>query len=84
MTMHSFHMTEDQAMMIHAQVGSHMSALKNWIASAVEQGDLERAQHLVTDLRAYEKLYSAFNMPAKHDIAKHSGKPLETEHTVRG
>lgn len=82
MTLHTFEMTEAQAEMIHARVGSHMQALKNWSASAVEQGDLPRAQKLVAELRAHEVLYAVFNMPAKHDIAKGSGKPLETTHST--
>ena len=84
MTRHNFNMTENQAMMIHNLVASHCKALKNWIATAVERNENDRAKDMVTELREHEALFAAFNMPAKHEIAKHTGKPLETEHTVRG
>lgn len=81
--MHTFQMTEAKAVLVHNVVSSHMAALKNWTASKVERGDLDGAQKLVAELREYEALFAAFNMPAKHDIANATGKPLETAHTVR-
>ena len=81
-TLHSFRMTEAKAALVHKLVDEHCQALKNWIASAVEQGELVRAGNLVRELREYQELYAAFNMPAKHEIARHSDKPLVYEHFV--
>lgn len=82
MTIHTFKMTEAHAERVHALVSSHMQAIKNWTASAVETGDFEYAQKLVRDLREHEKLFAAFNMTAKHTIADHTGKELVTVHSV--
>lgn len=82
-TMHTFTMTEAKAELVHKLANSHMGALKNWIASAVEDGKLEYAQKLVAELREHEALFAAFNMAAKHTIAECTGNPLETAHTVR-
>lgn len=81
--MFNFTMSEAQARNVHKVVSSHMQALKNWTAGRVESGDLEGAQKLVEELREYEALFAAFNMDAKHDIAKFSDKPLQTEITVQ-
>lgn len=81
-TLHTFTMAEATATLVHKLVDSHMHALKNWTASAVERGELERAQELVKELRQHEKLFAAFNMPAKREIAAHTGKPLVTQHDV--
>ena len=83
MTFHTFSMTEEKADMVHKLVSSHIQALQNWTASAVERGDLIGAQELVRQQRDHETLFAAFNMPAKHTIAKHSEKELKTEHVVR-
>lgn len=80
--MHKFIMTETKAEAIHALIASHNIALKNWIASAVERGELERAQELVAELRSHELLFAAFNMQAKRDIAKNLNRAIETNHHV--
>lgn len=82
-TLHTFTMSEGKARLVHQVVDSHMQALKNWMASAVEAGDLERAQKLIAELREYEALYAAFNMTAKLEIAEHTGKPVATMHRVQ-
>lgn len=78
--MHTFHLTISQHQLsnVHKVVDSHIKALKNWIASRVESGDLEGAQKLTVELREYEALFSASNVEAKLDIAKYSNKPVET------
>lgn len=78
--MHTFHITisERQLNNVHKVVDSHIKALKNWIASRVESGDLEDAQKLTVELREYEAIFAASNVQAKLDIAKHSNKPVET------
>lgn len=75
----NYNMSQRQAELIFAQVASHIGALKNWTASAVERGELERAQTLVGELREYEKLYAAFNIEAKFFIARNTDKPVETD-----
>ncbi len=80
--MFNFQMSEKQARNLHTVVDSHCQSLKNWTASRVEAGDLEGAKKLVEELREYQALFAAFNMDAKHDIAKHTSKPLETSVVV--
>jgi hypothetical protein len=80
--MHTFKLTFDQAVLVPQVVDSHMQALKNWTASAVENGNLERAQRLVKELREYERLYAAFNVKSKQETARHLGKPMSVEHSA--
>lgn len=80
---HTFTMNEAQARLVHQLADQQCRALKNWIASAVEDGDLHRAQLLCRDLRAHQALFAAFNMDAKHTIAEGTGKPVKTAHAVR-
>jgi Na+/phosphate symporter len=82
MTMHTFKMSETHAEMIFKLVDQHTSALRNWTASAVEDGDFERAQALVKDLRRHQDIYRAFNMSAVREIAARRECPVETQHTV--
>lgn len=82
MTKHTFTMTEDQATRVFALVESHTHALKNWIASRVEDGDFDRAKELVRELRQHQDLFRAFNMQAKNDIAAFRGIEVEVSHTV--
>lgn len=79
---HRFAMTEAAAERVFAMTKSHIAALHNWTASAVERGETARAQELVRELREHEKLYAAFNMEAKHDIARLTDKALVTQHDV--
>lgn len=81
--MFTFTMSETQARNIHNMARSHTQALKNWMATAVEAGNLDRAQELCRELRQHEEIFAAFNMQAKHEIAEHTGKPVQTEITVR-
>lgn len=83
MSAFTFTMSEEQARAIHKLVASHNSALKNWTATAVENGDLARAQELVKELRAHQALFAAFNMDAKHEIALHRGLPVERNIAVQ-
>lgn len=83
MTDHTFIMSEKQAKLVHQVVASHMAALKNWIVSAVERGDLAKAQILAQELREFGNLFAAFNMDAKYQIAEITGNPVEIAHVVR-
>lgn len=82
MTQHTFTMSETQARRVHDLASSHIQALKNWTASAVESGNLAKAQELVADMRAFQAIFAAFNITAKHDVAEATGKPLVTSHNV--
>ena len=64
--MHTFNLTISQHQLsnVHKVVDSHIKALKNWIASRVESGDLEGAQKLTAELREYEALFAASNVEA--------------------
>lgn len=53
-------MTRSQNKMVRAMLDSTMSAYKNWIASAVESGDVHRAKQLVQELRDHEALCHIF------------------------
>lgn len=83
MTQFTFHMSEEQAQRVHDLASSHLFALKNWIASAVECGKDDRAREMVGELRAYEAIFAGFNVKSARDIAEHTGKPLEVTRTVR-
>lgn len=72
-----FIMSDKQATNVHKLVASHIAALKNYIASAVEDGKLERAKRHVAELREYEALFAAFNITAKYEIAEFTSKPIE-------
>lgn len=80
--MFTFKMSEKQARNVHEMAKGHCGSLKNWIVSAVESGDLPRAKTLAAELREFQALFAAFNIDAKHDIAKYTGKPIVTEITV--
>ena len=58
--MKTVQISREQNRMVRQQIESHTAALKNWIASAVEQQDLQRATTLVGELRAYEAMYHIF------------------------
>lgn len=57
-------LTERQAALAFQQIDSHCKALHNWIASAVEKGDMERATMLVKQLREHQELYAVLNVEA--------------------
>jgi hypothetical protein len=81
--LHVFKMNEDRAMLVHRVIADHTQAMKNWIASAVEHDDFERAKALAAELREYQALFAAFNMEGKHSVAEASGAPVQTIHSVR-
>lgn len=81
--MHTFVMTLEQANMIHQLAASQIAAIKNWMVTAVERGDLERAQKLAVELRQYQSIFAAFNMSACEEIAKLSGTAMEQYHHLR-
>lgn len=82
MTMFTFHVAEHQARNVHRVVDSHIKALKNWIVSRIEDDDLDGAKEMIKELREYEALFSSFNVDAKIETAKITGKPVSTCVTV--
>ncbi len=79
---HTYTMSEAQAARVHALASSHLSALKNWMVTAVERGDLIGAQKLAEEVRAHQAIFAAFNIAANHEIAGYTGRPLEVNHSV--
>jgi hypothetical protein len=75
----SFKMTRGQAKMIFSLIRSDVAAHKNWIMSAVETGDTERAQELTRTTRRLETLARAFNVEVKDMVAQERGRELATE-----
>ncbi len=73
-----YNMSEREAEMIHKLVDSHLKALKNWIASAVEDDRLESAKLMIVELRAYEKLFARTNVEAHRDQDKLSPGKMAT------
>lgn len=63
-----YELTEAEALLAFEQIKSHRAALQNWICSAVEHGDDERARKLVKDLRMYENLYKKLNVESHREI----------------
>jgi hypothetical protein len=62
--MRSYELTQREAELAFAQIASHSQALKNWMASAVERGDFDKARELVIQLREHEALYAKLNVSA--------------------
>ncbi len=59
-TMRRAELTREQSAMVRKMLDSQMGAYKNWIASAVESEDYERAHRLVTELRDHEAMCKIF------------------------
>lgn len=57
----TYRLNRDQSAKVHQQISSHCEALKNWMASAVEAGEQDRAKELVRELRQYQDLFAMFN-----------------------
>jgi hypothetical protein len=60
----TYTVSEKEAAQLFALVSSHNAALKNWIVSAVERGDLEHAKGLTRELRSHQDLYAKLNVEA--------------------
>lgn len=59
-----YELNETHAKMCFDLVKDHCHAIKNWLASAVEHDQPERAQALVKQLRDYEELFKTLNVDA--------------------
>lgn len=81
--MHTFTMTEKQARLIHDMARERIAAHHNWIASAVESGDLTRAQLLTRALREHQAIFAGFNMTAILERGERAGMAPDTDHVVR-
>lgn len=79
----SFTMTVAQAELIHNLAREQMAAQKNWIVSAVEEGDLARAQRIAAELRELSNVAAGFNMDAKRVIAAARGEAIPSSTTLK-
>jgi hypothetical protein len=52
--------SREQNKMMRELVSSRCSTLQNWIASAVEVGEMQQAVSLVKELRNYEAMFHVF------------------------
>lgn len=80
---HNFKLTVAEAEIIHDLVKDRIAAQHNWIATAVENGNTDKATAMVKELRDYQMLFATFNMKSKRDTAEFTGKPMPTEHEPR-
>lgn len=74
--MREYVLTPAEARLAFAQVAHHCASLKNWIASAVERGDLPAAQKMVAELRTHQQLYAKLNVEA-HELIDAAGAEAE-------
>ena len=82
MSVFTYTIPEQQVRNIHKVVESRCYALKNWIASKVEAGDLTGAQELVSELREFQALFAATNLSSRYEITEVTGRPIVREITV--
>jgi hypothetical protein len=80
--MFEFHISEDHARRIHELAKDSLASHKNWILSAVERGDLPYAQKLAKEARQLQELFAGFNISAKYEIAKATGKGVERKRVI--
>lgn len=68
-----YELSEAEAELAFTQIASHCEALKNWIVTAVESDDFERAKRLVSDYRKHQDLFRKLNVTAHREIDKIRG-----------
>ncbi len=66
-----YQLNSREAELAFKQVASHMQALKNWIASAVEEEQFPKAKRLVVELREYQALFAKLNVDAHEMETNH-------------
>lgn len=66
-TARRYDLNRTDALTIHALLRSEIATHHNWIASAVERSEIERAQKLVKDMRNLQRIAAGLNVEA-HDI----------------
>ena len=69
----SYDLTDAQAQIVHDGIASTLAATKNWVLSAIERGDIVRAQELTREARALQTLFATFNVRAHQMIAAAKG-----------
>lgn len=60
---------EHEMQLAFTTVAGHVQALKNWIVSAVEAEEFQRAKALTKELKEYRDLFAKLNVEAKKQIA---------------
>jgi hypothetical protein len=68
--MRTYELSEREAELVFDTVKDRTCSLKNWIAGAVERGDIENAKLMVIKLRTYEKIFAKMNVEAHREIDK--------------
>jgi hypothetical protein len=63
-----YHINDDQARRIHALIADQLSARKNWLVTAVENDQHDKAADHCREIRKLQDLYAAFNIDVKRDI----------------
>lgn len=63
-----YELNEEEAMLAFRQVASHCETLKNWIVTAVEHDDGDRARQMAVDLRIHQRLFAKLNVEAHRTI----------------
>lgn len=70
----NYRLTDADAEIIHGLIADRLSATKNWTLSAVEDGDLAKAQDLARKARDLQDLYATFNVKVRRDLEAHRAK----------
>lgn len=69
--------SEDNAQLVHELIADRLASTKNWLVSAVEDDQFERAKRLTKEARQLQELFAGFNVKVKREIAERKGvKPF--------
>ncbi len=67
-TLTAYNLTDADAEIVHGVLSSQLAATKNWVLSAVESGDIEKARKLTSEARKLRDLYATFNVSVHREI----------------
>lgn len=84
MNIHTFELHVDQAKRIHDMLADRIQTHENWICSAVENDEMERAKNLCKERNELKALYAQFNLDVKREISERAGREMPTIHSFRG
>lgn len=60
--------------LLHGLIADQLASTKNWTLSAVERGDLAKAQQLTAEARVLQELYASFNIKVRRDLGREDEK----------
>lgn len=69
-TQQTYVLTRDEALATFELIKNRVATQKNWIASAVEAMNWDRAADLVRELRKLEKLYAKLNVEVHEQVLR--------------